>query len=107
MAATGVVVVLVTCPSPAVGRRISRELVRRRLAACVNLLLRIESCYRWQGQIERAAEALLLIKTTSRAVPALTRILRTLHPYECPEIIALPVVAGAAPYLRWVKEGVA
>ena len=107
MGATGVVVVLVTCPGPTVGRRISRELIRRRVATCVNLFPRIESWYRWQGKMERSAEALLLIKTTSRGVPALTRAIRAIHPYQCPEIIALPVVAGHAPYLRWVKEGVA
>lgn len=107
MAGTGVVVVLVTCPNPRVGGRISRELIRRRAAACVNLIPRIESCYRWEGKLERSSESLLLIKTAARHVPALSRAIRTLHPYDCPEIIALPVAAGFAPYLRWVLESVA
>ena len=104
---TAVVVVLITCPSVPVGRRISRALIQQRLAACVNLVPKIESCYRWQGKIERAAETLLVIKTTSRRFDALTRAVRRLHPYQCPEIIALPVTAGHQPYLRWVMESVA
>ena len=101
-----VIVVLVTCPGAAVGRRLSTELVKRRLAACVNLIPRIASCYRWQGKIERSAEALLVIKTTARRFAALQRALLALHPYDCPEIIALPVVAGHAPYLQWVQQSV-
>ena len=105
--ARGVVVVFVTCPGVSVGRRISRTLIQQRLAACVNLVPKIESCYRWQGKIERAAETLLVIKTTSRRFDALKRAVRRLHPYQCPEIIALPVTAGHQPYVRWVTESVA
>lgn len=103
----GVVVVFVTCPSVSVGRRISRALIDRRLAACVNLVPRVESCYRWQGAVERAAETLLIIKTTRRRFAALARAIRSLHPYDCPEIIALPLAAGHPPYMRWVAESVA
>ncbi|MBI4342306.1 MAG: divalent-cation tolerance protein CutA [Candidatus Omnitrophica bacterium] len=101
---TQVVVVLVTCPNAAAGRRLGRELVRKRLAACVNLIPRIESCYRWQGKVERSPETLLIIKTASRRFAALQRAIRALHPYECPEIVALPVSAGHPPYLRWILE---
>ena len=104
--APGIIVVLVTCPGAAVGRRLSTELVKRRLAACVNLIPRIASCYRWQGHIERAHEALLVIKTTANRFDPLKRAIRALHPYDCPEIIALSVVAGHAPYLQWVQESV-
>jgi periplasmic divalent cation tolerance protein len=102
-----VLVVLVTCPNRAVARRIATALVTRRLSACVNLLPGIESTFRWKGKIERSAEVLLLIKTTRPRFGALARALERLHPYDVPEIIALPVTAGAAPYLRWVARSVA
>ena len=100
-------VVLVTCPTRAVARRIARAVVAQRLAACVNLLPGVESTFRWEGKIDRSREALLLIKTTSRRFASLARALTRLHPYAVPEIIALPVTAGAAPYLRWVAGSVA
>ena len=106
MSASRILVVLVTCPSVAVGRRISRVLVQKRLAACVNLVPRIESRYRWRGKVERSAETLLVIKTAAGRFAALRRAILSLHPYECPEIIALPVFAGHAPYLGWVRESV-
>ena len=99
-------VVLVTCPNVTVGRRLGRALVRKRLAACVNLVPRIESCYRWRGKVERSTETLLLIKTAAGRFTALRRAILALHPYECPEIVALPVFAGHAPYLDWVRESV-
>ncbi|MBI3322045.1 MAG: divalent-cation tolerance protein CutA [Candidatus Omnitrophica bacterium] len=97
-----VVVVLVTCPKTAVARRLGVALVKRRLAACVNLIRGIESIFWWEGKIDRAREALLLIKTTRASFPRLRRAIRELHPYDVPEIIALPLVDGHPPYLRWV-----
>ena len=94
--------VLVTCPSAVVGRRVAVALVKRRLAACVNVLPGVESIFWWQGRIDRAREVLLVIKTTRAHFAALRRAVIALHPYEVPEIIALPLVAGHAPYLRWV-----
>ena len=95
-------VALVTCPSPAVARRLARRLVDERVAACVNVVLGVESTFRWQGKVERCREALLLIKTTAARFKELRRAVLRLHPYDVPEIIALPVVAGHPPYLRWV-----
>ena len=100
-------VVLVTCPSRAVARRIAKALVTKRLAACVNVLPGVESTFQWKGKIDQCREVLLLIKTTSRRFESLARALKHLHPYEVPEIIALRVTAGAAPYLRWVSSSVA
>ena len=100
--ASQVVVVLVTCPSPAVARRLARRLVADRVAACVNLVPSVESTFRWQGKIERCRETLLIIKTTAAGFERLRRAILRLHPYDVPEIIALPVVAGHPPYLRWV-----
>ena len=103
----GCLVVLVTCPNRPVARRIAGAVVTKRLAACVNLLPGIESMFRWEGKIDRANEVLLVIKTTRRRYQALARAIQRLHPYDVPEIIALPVTAGAAPYLRWVSQSVA
>ncbi len=99
-------VALVTVPSPADGERIGRVLVEERLAACVNVVPGVRSVYRWQGAIETADEALLLIKTTAAAFDALAARVRALHPYSLPEVVALPLAAGLAAYLAWVDEGV-
>ncbi len=101
------VIVLVTCPTPAVGRRLARELVRLRLAACVNVLPGVESVFRWRGKVDRSREALLVIKTTRARFAALRRRVLSLHPYDLPEVIALPVAAGHPPYLRWIASSVA
>lgn len=98
-------IVWCTCP-PDAAERLARALVDERLAACVNRLGPVHSTYRWRGAVEQGAEALLAIKTTAARYPALERRLRELHPYECPEIVATPVVAGLAGYLGWVGENV-
>jgi periplasmic divalent cation tolerance protein len=97
-------IVLVTCPSLTVARRLARQLVRRRLAACVNVLPGVESVFWWRGEPERCREVLLLIKTTAGSFERLRRAVVELHPYEVPEIIALPLAAGHQPYLRWVDS---
>jgi len=76
--------------------------VEARLAACVNILPRVQSVYRWQGAVESASEIPLLIKTTAANYPALENAIRAQHPYEIPEIIALPVERGLPAYLNWV-----
>ena len=102
-----VIVVLVTCPTRAAARRIAGELIRRHLAACVNVVPSIESTFRWQGKTERCREVLLVIKTTAPRFDVLRRAVLSLHPYDVPEVIALPVVGGHTPYLRWVGASVA
>lgn len=97
-----VVVVLVTCPTAAVGRRLARALLTRRLAACVNVLPGVDSHFWWRGRVDRAREVLLVIKTTRSAFARLRRAVAALHPYDVPEILALPVLAGHRPYLDWV-----
>lgn len=74
----------------------------KRLAACVNILAPCESVYRWEGAVERAAETPLLMKTTRGQLPALTAAARAAHPFEVPEIVALPVIGGLQEYLEWV-----
>ncbi|HJW47123.1 MAG TPA: divalent-cation tolerance protein CutA [Lysobacter sp.] len=91
-----------TCPDADSAAAIARALVEERLAACVNQVPGVRSTYRWQGGIEQADEVLLLIKTTADRLDALTVRLRTLHPYELPELIAVEVRAGLPAYLEWV-----
>lgn len=99
-------VVLCTFPDSDVAERVARELVERRLAACVNLLPEIVSVYRWNGQVERAREVLAIIKTTADAADRLAHELERLHPYEVPEIAGLEVSEVNAGYLRWLEESV-
>ena len=96
------VVVLCTFPDLDQARQIGAALVERQVAACVNLLPGVESIYRWEGKVERAGEVLALIKTAR--YPDLEAALRELHPYDVPEILALPVAAGLPAYLAWLAE---
>lgn len=100
----GVIVVLVTCPSQEVGEKIARAVVEDRLAACVNVLPKLTSIYRWEGNVCRDTESLLIIKTRRTKFSALSRRVKALHPYSIPEVIALPVMAGSAPYLSWIRN---
>lgn len=95
-----------TCPSLEVAQSLADALVGERLAACVSLLPGLTSTYVWQGQLQREAEVLLLIKTTAACWPALLQRLLQLHPYELPELIATAVDAGHADYLQWVAAQV-
>jgi periplasmic divalent cation tolerance protein len=95
-------VALATAPDGETAARIARALVEERLAACVNLVPAVRSIYRWQDRVEEAGEVLLVIKTRAERVDALAARLRALHPYELPELVALPVAAGLASYLDWV-----
>jgi periplasmic divalent cation tolerance protein len=87
-------------------QRIAAALVERRLAACVQVGGPITSCYRWQGSVETADEWLCTIKTTRETYEQVERAIRQLHPYDEPEIIALPIVAGSAGYLQWLDRQV-
>lgn len=99
-------VIFCSCSNADEARRIARNLVESRLAACVNILSPIESIYRWQGQVETAQEILLFIKTTAERFPELQERIIHLHSYETPEIVALPVSAGLDKYLAWLRESV-
>ena len=101
---TDLVVVLCTCAKEEEGLRIAETLVKERLAACVNLLPPVRSIYRWQGAIERATEALLIIKTSQPSLPALRDRIVQLHSYDTPELVALPVTDGLEKYMAWWRE---
>ena len=100
------VVALSTVGSAEDAERIARALVERRLAACVNVVPGVVSVYRWRGGVERDEERLLVIKTRADRLEALREALVEIHPYELPELVAMPIQAGHAPYLAWLDESV-
>lgn len=96
--------VLTTCPDPATAESLASALVQDGLAACVNIVPSVQSFYRWKGELARDQECLLLIKTRSEVYPALEEAIRARHPYELPEVIAVPIEAGLAAYLAWIDS---
>jgi periplasmic divalent cation tolerance protein len=100
------VVCLVTAPQGN-AHSIAATIVERELAACVNIVAPVQSVYRWKGKLEQDDEALLVVKSTRAAVAELDALLRTIHPYETFELVALDIVAGSPPYLRWIASAVA
>jgi periplasmic divalent cation tolerance protein len=101
---TDKIVVLNTCASAEEAERLARSLVDQRLAACVTVITPIRSFYRWQGAVADAAEWLLVIKTSRPLFERLRATLESTHSYEVPEILALPVIEGAANYLSWIDS---
>ena len=99
-----ILAVLCTCPDEETARRLAGGLVEEKLAACVNVLPGIRSIYRWQGEVQDDAEVLMVIKTTRSAYDRLADWLEEHHPYDLPEVIALPVSEGLAAYLDWVAQ---
>jgi periplasmic divalent cation tolerance protein len=97
-----ILLVLTNLPDPESAEALAATLVENRLAACVNILPGCRSIYRWQGQVEHAEEIPLLIKTRAACYPALEAAIRAKHPYQTPEIIALPISQGLPDYLAWV-----
>ncbi len=97
-------VVLVTAPSAEEAAELGRALVDERLAACATLVPAVRSIYRWEGKVQDAGEALLVLKTTRDRFEALRDRTIALHPYEVPEVIALPVELGSGPYLAWLAR---
>ena len=100
---TGSIVILSTCGSEEEAARLARLLVERGLAACVNVAPGIRSFYRWEGRIESAGEWLLIVKSSHGLFDAVVRAIEEAHSYEVPEVIALPIVAGSAKYLDWLR----
>jgi periplasmic divalent cation tolerance protein len=98
------VLVYTTWPSIVEAERAGRSIVEQRLAACVNILPGMISHYRWQGKIERAEEAVMLIKTRAGQAESVRQMVKTLHAYETPAIMVLPVESVDADYYRWILE---
>lgn len=104
MSETDALVVYCTVPDAEEGERLSRTLVARKLAACVNVIDRVRSYYWWEGEVEADDELLLVAKTDRARFDRLAETVAREHPYDCPEVIATPVVAGAPDYLDWIHE---
>jgi periplasmic divalent cation tolerance protein len=101
-----IVLAFSTFPDVATARKIARDLVAENFAACANLIPKVESIYRWQGKIEQGDETLVLFKTTVARFAAFQERLKSLHPYDVPEIICTPIPNGWPAYLNWVRENV-
>jgi periplasmic divalent cation tolerance protein len=96
-------VVLTTVPDAAAGAKLARVLVKSGAAACVNVVPGVRSVYRWKGKVEESREALLVVKAPKKNFRRIQRLVRDKHPYELPEVLALPVAGGSAAYLRWLN----
>lgn len=103
-AASEYLMVLITASSLDEAERLARVLIEQKLIACANLVREIQSLFWWQGQIETASEVLLLCKTKAAHFDAIVACITSLHSYETPEIIAMPIVLGSATYLRWIDD---
>ncbi|HUK55936.1 MAG TPA: divalent-cation tolerance protein CutA [Nitrospiria bacterium] len=97
-------VVLITAPSYREARAIGKRLVEEKLAACANIIPRVESVFFWQGRIRQERETLMILKTQRSVLERLMKRVKSLHSYSVPEIIALPIARGSKEYLRWVRE---
>ena len=104
MSVTEVRVVLMTVPDAETGRNIAGALVEDRLAACGNVVEGLTSVFRWKGQVQTEAEALVILKTSTERLAAMMERARSLHPYDVPELLALSVADAHAPYVRWVLD---
>lgn len=100
---TDKIVVYSTCSSAEEARKLAAHLVEQRLAACVNVFRGVDSFYRWKGKVEQAPEVLMVIKTSRELFDRVRAEMERLHTYEVPELIAVPIVAGAPNYLNWLE----
>ncbi len=97
------ILVFITASNKAEAANIARGLLKNKLAACVNIVEKIDSFFWWKGRIDQAAECLLLVKTRKAKLPRIIKLVKSLHSYEVPEIIALPIIAGEKRYLNWIN----
>jgi periplasmic divalent cation tolerance protein len=98
------IVVFITCAKRTEAKKIADALVSSRLAACVNIIPSVESIFRWEGKIDNAKEVLLVVKTRQGLFSKLVKKVKSMHSYEVPEIIALPIVCGEPSYLKWINR---
>lgn len=97
-------VIFITCANKKEAGRIAKALVKNKLAACVNIVDKIESIFWWQGKVDLASEALLIMKSKREKLTKIIKLVKSMHSYEVPEIIALPIIGGYRPYLEWIDE---
>lgn len=96
------IIIFVTASSKKEAAAISKKLIKNKLAACVNIIDKIKSLFWWKGKIDTAGEALLVIKTKKSKLTKIIGLISSMHSYDVPEIIAIPVIAGSSSYLRWI-----
>ena len=99
-------IIMSTTDSQALAEKIADELLKQKLAACVNIIPSVQSRYWWQGKIDSAEEFILLIKTAQRLFNEVAHTIKQIHSYECPEIISIPLAAGSEDYLNWIKSSI-
>lgn len=99
-------IIFITASNKKEAKKIAQALVGRRLCACVNIIDKVESLFWWKGKIDSAKETLLIIKSRKDKLSKIMALVRSLHSYSVPEIIALPIIGGYGPYLRWIDESV-
>jgi periplasmic divalent cation tolerance protein len=102
MKETDRIVVLITTGSEEEAHKIAESLVNRRKAACVNIVPRVDSLFWWEGKLDSARESLLIVKTKASLFPEMVELVKRVHSYEVPEIIALPIIVGSEDYLTWL-----
>lgn len=100
------IVIFITAPNKKEANFIAQELIKRRLAACVNIVDKIESIFWWQDKISKAGEILLIVKSKKSKLNKIIKQVKSIHSYEVPEIIALPIVGGNKDYLEWLDDSV-
>ncbi|MFC1708924.1 divalent-cation tolerance protein CutA [Candidatus Omnitrophota bacterium] len=98
------IVVLVTAPNNLQAKKITNLLLKKKLVACVNIVPKVDSFFWWKGKIDKAKEALLVIKSKKKLLSKLIKAVKSIHPYSVPEIIALPIASGNKDYLNWIDE---
>ena len=100
------IMIFITCANKKEAKKVAEGLIKQKLAACVNIVDKIESLFWWEGKVDRSQEVLLVVKSKKEKFPRIIKSVRSTHSYKVPEIIALPIVAGYKPYLEWINDSV-
>lgn len=100
------IVIFITAANKKEAQSLTRQLIKHKLAACVNIVDKIESFFWWQGKVDSAKEALLIIKSKKSKLTKIIKLVKSMHSYEVPEVIALPIISGYRPYLNWIGESI-
>jgi len=96
------IVIFVTASNKKEAQKIACSLIKQKLAACVNIIDKVDSIFFWESKINRTKESLLVIKSKKEKLPQIIKLIKSLHSYKVPEIIAIPIISGDKPYLRWI-----